>query len=121
MAHAHPQFDSIARLTHLEGLATARHHVVVDLGARLRSARDDVARLRHRLADIEARADYHGKADGEIARLKERIAELEDTIARLDVRQAAASAEWNQAARTHARAHERAKELDLPLPLEILR
>ena len=119
MGHANPQFDSLGRLAHLEGIASAKHLAAADLGAKLRTARDDLHRVRNRLRDIEADSGFAGRADAEIARLNARIAELQTTIDRLEARRSAANDDWNLAARTHTRALERAKERGLPTPLEI--
>lgn len=119
MGHANPQFDSLGRLAHLDGIASAKHLAAADLGAKIRTARDDLHRVRNRLRDIEADNAFAGRADAEIARLNSRITELQTTIDRLEARRSAANDEWNAAARTHARALERAKERGLPTPLEI--
>lgn len=116
-----PRFDSLARLAHLDGIASAKHQVVADLSARIRTARDDANRLRGRLAQIEGDVSYHGTSEAEIKRLTDRITEIEDGIARLDARLQAATAEFHQAGRTRKRALDRARELGLPVPVEILR
>lgn len=118
MATPARQYDSIARLMHLEALASSRHHILLEITGRIRTARNDLVRARHRLETVQA-ASFRGLGDDEIARVKDRIAELEATVARLVEREGAAEFEWNTAARTRSRALERARELKLPIPLEI--
>ena len=111
-------FDAAGRLTHLEAIASAKHHELMQITERRRSAFDDRARLRARIAELEA-SNVRGGSDHEITRLSARLADVEDAIQRLGERESAASEIWNTAGRTFTRALERARELGLQIPAEL--
>lgn len=113
-----PNFDAAGRLTHLEAIASAKHHELIEITARRRTAFDDRARLRARISDLEA-TNVRGVADHEITRLSARLADVDDAIQRLGEREAAASGGWTTAAHTFTRARDRARELGLAIPVEL--
>lgn len=113
-----PNFDAAGRLTHLEAIACAKHHELLEITTRRRTAFDDRARLRARIADLDA-TNIRGISDHEITRLSARLADVEDAIQRLGEREAAATEVWTTAAHTFTRARDRARELGLAIPVEL--
>ena len=108
--------DTISRLRHLTELSTARNLAARDLGDRLRTVRDEKHRLQDRRDHVNAARYDRTGTEAELARIDQRMADLDEVIADLSHRQNDAQAAWQASKTLEVRCREFAAEQGLPVP-----